>query len=93
MEGVTDPAFRSLVLERHAPHELGGAFTEFVRVVDHPVPRRVLRRHLGPRRHAMPVGLQLMGRDLDALGESAARASDPPTLIRFTPASESSPTV
>lgn len=74
MEGVTDPAFRDLVLDRNPPQALGGAFTEFVRVVDHAVPRRVLRRHLGTRRHAAPVGLQLMGRDLDALARSAARA-------------------
>ena len=32
MEGVTEPCFRDLVLRLHAPSNLGGAFTEFVRV-------------------------------------------------------------
>jgi len=78
MEGVTDRAFRAEVLERNPPHALGGAFTEFVRVVDHAVPRRVLREHLGadrgqPTFHA-PVGLQLMGRRLDVVAASARRA-------------------
>jgi tRNA-dihydrouridine synthase C len=47
MEGVTEPCFRDLVMARNAPDELGGAFTEFVRVVEEPLPRRVLREHLG----------------------------------------------
>ena len=71
MEGVTDPSFRDLVLERHDPSELGGAFTEFVRVIDGPVSPKVLARHLGPRRFPTPVGVQLMGRDLTALEGSA----------------------
>jgi tRNA-dihydrouridine synthase C len=74
MEGVTEPSFRDLVLARNPPAALGGAFTEFVRVIDRPLPRHVLARHLGPRRFAQPVGLQLMGADLAALAESAARA-------------------
>ena len=74
MEGVTDPAFRGVVLSRHREEVLGGAFTEFVRVVDHPLPNHVLRRHLGQRRFPIPVGLQLMGADLAALAGTAARA-------------------
>ena len=74
MEGVTEPCFRELVLERNPPHMLGGAFTEFARVVDAPIPIKVLHRHLGERRFTAPVGLQLMGSDLSALAESAARA-------------------
>ncbi len=74
MEGVTEPCFRELVLERNPPDCLGGAFTEFVRVVDHPVSRGVLERHLGSKRFEAPVGLQLMGADLDALEASAAAA-------------------
>jgi tRNA-dihydrouridine synthase C len=74
MEGVTEPCFRDLVLDCNPPGALGGAFTEFVRVVDRPLPHRVLEAHLGPRRHAAPVGLQLMGSDLAALAETAARA-------------------
>lgn len=74
MEGVTEPSFRDLVLARNSPGELGGAFTEFVRVIDRPLPRHVLARHLGSRRFGQPVGLQLMGADLAALAESARRA-------------------
>lgn len=76
MEGVTEPCFRDLVLERNPPEALGGAFTEFVRVVSHPVSRRNLRGHLGPRRHAAPVGLQLMGSDVASVAESARLAAD-----------------
>jgi len=74
MEGVTEPCFRDLVLARNPAHLLGGAFTEFVRVVDHPMSRRVLLAHLGPERFEAPVGLQLMGADLAALEATAARA-------------------
>ena len=74
MEGVTEPCFRDLVLERNPPECLGGAFTEFVRVVERPVSPKSLRAHLGPRRHAAPVGLQLMGSDVAAMAESARRA-------------------
>ncbi len=76
MEGVTDPTFRSLVLARNPPEALGGAFTEFVRVVDVPVPAHVLRRHLGSERFAAPVGLQLMGSEPTAVAASAARAAE-----------------
>ncbi len=76
MEGVTEPCFRDLVLARNDPRALGGAFTEFVRVVDVPLPAHVLRRHLGPRRCAAPVGLQLMGADAAALAETARRAAE-----------------
>ena len=74
MEGVTEPCFRDLVLERNAPDRLGGAFTEFARVVRHPIPRRQLREHLGPNRFTAPVGLQLMGSDSEAVAESAVWA-------------------
>lgn len=47
MEGVTEPVFRDLVLARNPPHALGGAFTEFVRVVAAPIGRARLREHLG----------------------------------------------
>jgi len=76
MEGVTEPCFRDLVIGRNQPHQLGGAFTEFVRVVNLPVPLRKLREHLGPKRFATPVGLQIMGSDLDAVGETAKRAAE-----------------
>jgi tRNA-dihydrouridine synthase C len=76
MEGVTEPCFRDLVLVRNPPERLGGAFTEFIRVVRDPVPRKTLREHLGPTRFAAPVGLQLMGSDLDSLAETARRAEE-----------------
>jgi tRNA-dihydrouridine synthase C len=71
MEGVTEPCFRDLVLARNPATQLGGAFTEFVRVSGAPAPPHVLQRHLGPRRFAAPVGLQLMGSDLDKLAATA----------------------
>jgi tRNA-dihydrouridine synthase C len=74
MDGVTDPAFRDVLLELHSPLALGGAFTEFVPVSQLPIPLRVLRRHLGTRRYGAPVGLQLMGAEDEVLAESARRA-------------------
>jgi nifR3 family TIM-barrel protein len=74
MDGVTDPAFRDVLLDLHPPCSLGGAFTEFVPVSQLPIPVRVLRRHLGARRGGAPVGLQLMGAEADVLAESARRA-------------------
>jgi tRNA-dihydrouridine synthase C len=74
MEGITEPSFRDLVLARNPPAALGGAYTEFVRVVDQALPAWKLREHLGPCRFATPVGLQLMGSDLGALAETAVRA-------------------
>lgn len=76
MEGVTEPCFRDLVLERNRPEVLGGAFTEFARVVQGPIPQRILAKHLGPWRHAAPVGLQLMGSVVAAVAESARRAEE-----------------
>lgn len=83
MEGVTEPCFRDLLLARNRPEALGGTFTEFVRVVDSPLPRRLLREHLGARAlrpraeregPRAPVGVQLMGSDVGALAETARRA-------------------
>ena len=76
MEGVTEPCFRDLVLSRNPPEHLGGAFTEFARVVQGPIPARTLREHLGRARFPQPVGLQLMGSDVEALAESARRAAE-----------------
>jgi len=74
MEGVTEPCFRELVLRRNAPEQLGGAFTEFVRVSVSPIPRAVIRRHLGEAVSPQPVGVQLMGRDLGHLARTARNA-------------------
>ena len=74
MDGVTEPVFLELVLRRNPAESLGGAFTEFVRVTDHPIPTKRLaaRLNLGP--FEAPVGLQLMGADLGALAETARNA-------------------
>src|SRR5262249_41355586 len=75
-EGVTEPSFRDLVLARNDPRSLGGAFTEFVRVVERPIPTWKLREHLGPARFGQPVGVQLMGSDLAALAATARNACE-----------------
>ena len=74
MEGVTEPCFRDVVLERHDPRELGGAYTEFVRVSDTAIPQWKMKEHLGPRRYGQPVGLQLMGSEPGLLAASADAA-------------------
>jgi tRNA-dihydrouridine synthase C len=74
MEGVTEPCFRDLVLARNPGTALGGAFTEFVRISEAPAPKHLLHRHLGPQRFDAPVGLQLMGSDLDKLARSVVNA-------------------
>jgi len=76
MEGVTDPAFRDVVLARHRAEDLGGAFTEFVRITDRPASAAVLARHLGARRFPMPVGVQIMGSALHLVAASAVAATE-----------------
>ena len=73
MEGVTDPLFRQLVLELHEPKDLGGTFTEFLRISHQARTRRTVLQHLGTQ-GPIPVGLQLMGRKSDALLETARTA-------------------
>jgi tRNA-dihydrouridine synthase len=76
MEGVTTPDFRGLVLGRNDSASLGGATTEFVRVIDRPIPEHALRKALGPSAlaYGRPVGLQLLGSNLEAVGATAANA-------------------
>ncbi len=74
MDGVTDACFRDLVLARNDPRLLGGAFTSFVRVVDLALRPAKLRAELGERRFEAPVGLQLMGSDLEAMARTAGGA-------------------
>ncbi len=76
MEGVTAPSFRGHVLRRHHATDLGGAFTEFVRVVRGPVAKSEMRKHLGTERYPTPVGLQLMGSDLEGVRVSVGNAID-----------------
>jgi tRNA-dihydrouridine synthase len=72
MDGVTDPAFRALVLDLgHA----GGAVTEFVRISSGPISARTLRREMGPPRPAgPPVGLQIMTPGEEHVASTAANA-------------------
>ena len=70
MDGVTDPAFRGLVL---GLGDAGGAVTEFVRITTGPIGTAVLRREVGPPAPA-PVGLQVMTPDAEFLAETTARA-------------------
>lgn len=74
MEGVTDPVFRDLVSALHVPRDLGGTFTEFVRVVGHALPIEKLAEALGARRSHVPVGLQLMANRIEPLAGSVANA-------------------
>ncbi|MEZ5978575.1 MAG: tRNA-dihydrouridine synthase family protein [Planctomycetota bacterium] len=86
MEGVTDPLFREIVTALHGEDALGGTFTEFVRVVDRPVPTERLRATLGARAHERPVGLQIMGNRDEALAattENAFEAGAPIVDVNF----------
>lgn len=74
MEGVTEPSFRDVVLDRLSPAHLGGAFTEFLRVSRQALPKGKLAKHLGKRRFPQPVGLQLMASEAGPLEETAAAA-------------------
>ncbi|MCA9002602.1 MAG: tRNA-dihydrouridine synthase, partial [Planctomycetes bacterium] len=74
MEGVTDPLYRGLVLALHEPANLGGAFTEFLRISTRPAKGRDILRHMGPCTSPIPVGLQLMGSNVEFMAESAREA-------------------
>jgi len=66
MEGITEAVFRDLVI---ALGGVGGACTEFIRIANAPLPRKVIARHLtslAPPSHApvaCPIGVQLMAPD------------------------------
>ena len=74
MDGITDTVYRELVLARHRPEDLGGAFTEFVRITEAAISKPCLKRHLGSKSFPMPVGLQLMGNNAAAMATTARRA-------------------
>lgn len=71
MEGVTDRAFRSVVLDLGG---VGGASTEFLRISVNALPARVFLRELGPQRADVPVGVQLMAAGPEFLAETIAHA-------------------
>lgn len=74
MEGVTEPAYRGLVLARNDAASLGGATTEFLRVLQRPRRGREIERHLEGPSYGRPIGLQMMGSDLESLAGSASNA-------------------
>lgn len=74
MEGVTDPVFREVVCALHDARHLGGTFTEFVRVVDQPIPTAKMRAELGRVHPHIPVGLQLMANRPEPLAASVENA-------------------
>lgn len=71
MEGVTHRVFRDVVLDLGGP---GAAWTEFLRVSQVPLKPAAIARELGPLRHDVPVGVQLMGTDPDVVAETARNA-------------------
>ncbi|MEX1023647.1 MAG: tRNA-dihydrouridine synthase family protein [Planctomycetota bacterium] len=78
MEGVTEPAFRRVVLAENDAAALGGTFSEFARITNHALSAKVLARHLNLDERAgtapRPVGLQLMGSQAEHVAASAANA-------------------
>ncbi len=72
MDGITDPAFRSLVL---ALGHVDGAVTEFVRITTGPLGVGTLRRELGAPHPSIPVGLQIMAPGPEWVAETAANAA------------------
>ena len=81
MEGVTDRVYRGLILKRNGPEHLGGVTTEFLRVLERPRRLHEVRRHLDGPSLGRPVGLQLMGSNLEALARSAANAVEAGALL------------
>ena len=72
MDGVTDTAFRNLVLDLG---DAGGAVTEFVRISSGPTSARALRREIGPPRPGgPPVGIQIMTPGPEHMAETARNA-------------------
>jgi len=69
MEGITEPVFRELVI---ALGGVGAACTEFIRISNAAVPRKVIARHYGSPAAGCPVGVQLMAGDEAHLAETIA---------------------
>lgn len=77
MEGVTDPCFRSLLIETSGADALGAACTEFQRVTDRPLAAARLRAELDAHGGCpVPLGVQLMGNRAEALAASARAAAE-----------------
>ncbi|MEO1332237.1 MAG: tRNA-dihydrouridine synthase family protein [Myxococcota bacterium] len=67
MEGVTHPVFRNLIAEIGPP---GCVCTEFVRITSEPPRPAALAREV-VRTPGIPLSVQVMGRDLDAMRSAA----------------------
>jgi len=83
MEGVTHRVFRDLILDLGGP---GAAWTEFLRVTNHPLKPKAVARELGPPRGDVPVGVQLMGTSPEhvaATARSAVAAGAPTVDLNF----------
>lgn len=74
MEGITEPCYRDLVLERNPGGALGGAFTEFTPVVNHAIRTARIKRLFSGRGFDAPVGLQLIGSNEERLAATTANA-------------------
>ena len=73
MEGITDTAFRDLVIGLGG---VGGACTEFLRISGAPLGVRSIRRSLGSPRGGTPVGVQLMAPGTLHVAASVKAAED-----------------
>ncbi|MGE0493079.1 MAG: tRNA dihydrouridine synthase [Vulcanimicrobiota bacterium] len=77
MDGITDAPMRSL---QGACGAFTFAVTEFLRVTQLPIPRKVFERHVPELRHGartltgLPVQVQLLGGEPEAMAKSAATA-------------------
>jgi tRNA-dihydrouridine synthase C len=71
MEGITEPVFRDLVI---ALGGVGAACTEFIRISQAALPRKVIARHYGSPAAGCPVGIQLMAPDAEHLAETIRAA-------------------
>lgn len=71
MEGITEPVFRDLVI---ALGGVGAACTEFIRIANSALPRKVIARHYGRPAAGCPVGIQLMAADAEHLAGTVAAA-------------------
>lgn len=76
MEGVTDPCFRSMLIETCGDETVGAACTEFLRVSDVPLRAEQVRAETIPHHgFRTALGVQLMGNRVEVVAASAAVAA------------------
>ena len=71
MEGITEPVFRDLVIGLGG---VGAACSEFLRISNSALPRKVIARHYGTPARGCPVGVQFMAGDAEHLAQTVANA-------------------